>query len=169
MHNEISGASCMRLAALFIMGLMMMACSGPGYYLQAVSGQWNLSQARQDISVLSNDPDTHPELLQRLITATEIIQFAADHLYLPANGSYTSYVDLKRDAVTWNVVAAPALSLTPKRWCFLVAGCFPYRGFFNPDKAHKSAQKYRNKGWDVYIAPATAYSTLGKFKDPLLS
>jgi len=148
---------------------MTMACSGPGYYLQAASGQWKLSHARQDISELANDPGTSPQLLEQLTTATSIIQFAADNLDLPANGSYSSYVDLQREAVTWNVVAAPPYSLTPKKWCFLVAGCFPYRGFFKQKKAEKSAQKFINKDWDVYISPATAYSTLGKFNDPLLN
>lgn len=169
MHSGIYSGICFRLALLLTICLTMMACSGPGYYLQAASGQWKLSHAQQDISELANDPDTHPQLLERLTTATGIIQFAADQLDLPANGSYSSYVDLKRDAVTWNVVAAPAFSLAPKQWCFLVAGCFPYRGFFNQEKAHSSAQKYINKGWDVHVAPATAYSTLGKFNDPLLS
>ena len=169
MHCRIYGGIYFRLALLPAICLTMMACSGPGYYLQAASGQWKLSHARQDISELANDPDTGPQLLARLSTATDIIQFAADQLDLPANGSYSSYVDLKRDAVTWNVVVAPAFSLTPRKWCFLVAGCFAYRGFFDQEKALLSAQKYINKGWDVYVAPATAYSTLGKFNDPLLS
>ena len=169
MHSRIYSGRHFQLVLLLTASLMVVACSGPGYYLQAASGQWKLSHARQDIRKLANDPDTPAQLLEQLNTATDIIQFAADQLDLPANGSYSSYVDLKRDAVTWNVVAAPAFSLTPKRWCFLVAGCFPYRGFFNQAKAGRSAQKYIRKGWDVYIAPATAYSTLGKFNDPLLS
>lgn len=154
---------------LLFFSLLLSACSGPGYYLQAISGQWKLSHARQPIEQLTADPNTDAELLQRLQTATRIINFAQSQLDLPANGSYTSYVDLQRDAVTWNVIATPAYSLTPKKWCFLVAGCFPYRGFFKQASAKKSAQKYIDRGWDVYVSPATAYSTLGKFNDPLLN
>ena len=154
---------------LLMCALVLTACSGPGYYAQAISGQWKLSHARQPIAELTADPKTDAKLIQQLQTATEIIRFAAAELDLPANGSYSSYVDLQRDAVTWNVIATPAYSLTAKKWCFLVAGCFPYRGFFKQSAAQKSAQKYANRGWDVYISPATAYSTLGKFNDPLLS
>lgn len=168
-YGRIYGSLYFRLFSLLTVSLMAMACSGPGYYFQAASGQWKLSHARQEISELANDPNTSPQLLEQLTTATDIIQFAAGNQDLQANGSYSSYVDLKRDAVTWNVVAAPPFSLTPKKWCFLVAGCFPYRGFFKQDKAVKSSQKFIKRGWDVYISPATAYSTLGKFNDPLLN
>jgi predicted aminopeptidase len=157
-------------AIKLLMGaLLLTACSGPGYYAQAISGQWKLSHARQPISELTADPKTDAELVQRLQTASGIIVFAATELDLPANGSYSSYVDLQRDAVTWNVIATPAYSLVPKKWCFLVAGCFPYRGFFKQSAAQSSASKYDKRGWDTYISPATAYSTLGKFNDPLLS
>lgn len=154
---------------LALSSFLMVACSGPGYYLQAAAGQWKLNQAKQEISELATDPATPAALMEQLQTATDIIAFAKDNLDLPAHGSYSSYVDLGRDAVTWNVIATPAYSLKPKRWCFLIAGCFPYRGFFHQESAEKSARKYAQKGWDVHISPATAYSTLGKFNDPLLN
>lgn len=149
--------------------LLLSACSGPGYYAQAISGQWKLSHARQAVKELAADPKTDAELVRQLQTATKVISFAETELDLPANGSYSSYVDLQREAVTWNVIAVPAYSLTPKKWCFLVVGCFPYRGFFKQASAEKSAQRYAERGWDVYVSPATAYSTLGKFNDPLLN
>lgn len=154
---------------LLLGAVFLTACSGPGYYTQAISGQWKLSHARQPVSELKADPETDAALRQRLQTAAKIIDFAESRLDLKANGSYSSYVDLKRDAVTWNVIATPVYSLKPKKWCFLIAGCFPYRGFFKQSAAQKSADRFADRGWDVYVSPATAYSTLGKFKDPLLS
>jgi len=149
--------------------LLLSACSGPGYYVQAFSGQWKLMHARQDIQLLLDDPATSAELAEQLQTATRILTFAETTLDLPANGSYASYVELKDNALVWNVVATKEFSLQPKKWCFVVAGCLPYRGFFKKPKAEKSAAKLRRKGLDVYLAAAPAYSTLGKFKDPLLS
>ena len=102
-------------------------------------------------------------------TAAQILKFAETSLDLQANGSYSSYVDLKDNSLVWNVVATSEFSLQPKKWCFIVAGCLPYRGFFNQDKAEHSAARLRSKGQDVYISAAAAYSTLGRFKDPLLS
>ncbi len=149
--------------------LVLTACSGPGYYVQAMSGQWKLMHTRQDVQSLLDDPDTPPELVAQLETAQQIIEFAETRLDLPANGSYSSYARLDGDTLVWNVVATEEFSLQPKKWCFVVAGCLPYRGFFKEQNAERSAAKLRARGMDVYLAGAPAYSTLGKFKDPLLS
>jgi len=149
--------------------LFLTGCSGPGYYLQAISGQWKLMHARQDIQTLLANPDTSPALVAQLEASQQILEFAETALDLPANGSYSSYTDLAGKDLVWNVVATEAFSLEPKKWCFLVAGCLPYRGFFKQQQAQNSAAELRAKGMDVYLAAAPAYSTLGKFKDPLLS
>jgi len=158
-----------RFLGLLGLSFFLLACSGPAYYLQAITGQWKLMHARQDIQMLLHHPDSNSRLVEELQTAQKIMAFAEDELGLSAAGSYTSYVDLDREALVWNVVATEEFSLQAKKWCFLVAGCVPYRGFFEQSKAEKSATHLRNKGMDVLIAPAAAYSTLGWFKDPLLS
>jgi len=152
-----------------ILMLLLSGCSGPGYYTQAISGQWKLMQARQDIPALVVDPATDAELVGQLRSATSILAFAETTLDLPANGSYTSYVELDGNSLVWNVVATEEFSLQPKKWCFIVAGCLPYRGFFQQHKAENSAAKLHKKGLDVYVGAALAYSTLGKFNDPILS
>jgi len=159
----IRALSCISLS------FFLTACSGPAYYLQAIGGQWKLMHARQDIQLLLDNPDTRSDLKENLQTAEQIMAFAADELGLTAGDSYTSYVDLDADALVWNVVATKEFSLQAKRWCFLVAGCVPYRGFFKQNKAEESAMNLDKKGMDVIVAPAAAYSTLGWFSDPLLS
>ena len=149
--------------------LCISACSGPGYYLQAMSGQNKLMQSRQDIQILLNDPETSAELAGQLETAGEIKAFARDKLGLPVGDSYSSYVEVEGDALLWNVIATREFSLQPKKWCFPVAGCVPYRGFFEQKKARDSAASLRHKGLDVIVSPAAAYSSLGWFSDPLLS
>lgn len=125
--------------------------------------------AREDVQTLVDNPQTDPQLVAELEMARRILVFAQSTLDMPANGSYSGYVQLDSDALVWNVVATGEFSLRPKKWCFVVAGCLPYRGFFKQQKAEASAASLRNKGMDVYLAAAPAYSTLGKFKDPLLS
>ena len=157
------------MIARLLLVLCLSACSAPGYYLQAMSGQKKLMQARQDVQTLLNDPGTSAELAGHLETAEEIKAFARDKLDLPVKDSYSSYVEIEGDALLWNVVATREFSLQPKKWCFPVAGCVPYRGFFEQQKALDSAENLRNKGMDVIVSPATAYSSLGWFSDPLLS
>ena len=90
-------------------------------------------------------------------------------LGLPDNGSYTRYADLKQPFVTWGVVAAPELSLRLSQWCFPVAGCVTYRGYYSLAAAEAYAAELRAEGLDVQINGVPAYSTLGWFDDPLLS
>jgi predicted aminopeptidase len=99
----------------------------------------------------------------------EARQFAVDELLLPENDSYRSYADLERDFVVWNVFAAPEFSLEPKQWCYPVAGCVAYRGYFSEDKANKKAGKLKKNGLDVFVGGVAAYSTLGRFDDPILN
>jgi len=158
-----------RFPVYLVLILFLSACSGPGYYVQAISGQWKLMHARQDIQSLLDDPETSSELSNQLKTVDEIKAFAEGILDLPTNGNYSSYVEINADAVVWNVVATDEFSLAAKNWCFPVAGCVPYRGFFKQEKAESSAARLRKKAMDVFVSPAIAYSTLGWFSDPLLS
>jgi len=158
-----------RFPITFVLTSLLMACSGPGYYLQAGAGQWKLLHSRQDIQTLLDSPSTSPELVVHLQAASQIKKFAESVLDLPGDKSYTSYVEVDGSALVWNVVATPEFSLRAKNWCFPVAGCVPYRGYFKQQKARGSAGSLRKKGMDVYVSPAAAYSSLGWFEDPLLS
>ena len=158
-----------RVRALLLAACLLAAgCAGPGYYLQAIGGHWTLMRAREQIAVVLDDPATDPALAQNLRSAHDILNFAETVLDLPANDSYSSYVETGRSAVVWNVIAAPEFSLQARKWCFPVAGCVPYRGYFEADKAQRFANRLRAKGLDVTVRPSTAYSTLGWFSDPLL-
>ncbi len=152
------------LAALAI----PVACSSLGYYSQAIVGQLKLLHQRQPIDELLNANDTDPRLKDQLQQVQQMREFALEHLHLPENDSYTTYAATGREAVVWNVVATPADSLQPQTWCYPIAGCVPYRGYFKREKADKFAARLALKDLDVAVMPATAYSTLGWFDDPLL-
>ena len=160
----------LRFTAMLALAILAAApaCSGPGYYLQATAGHWELLRSRQDIADVMADPDSDPDLVRKLRTAREILRFADDMLGLPAGDSYADFVATDRTAVAWNVVAAPEFSVTAKQWCFVVAGCVPYRGYFDEARARQEAGRLAAKGMDVAVTPVTAYSTLGWFRDPLL-
>ena len=163
------GLLCVALVSAFLLtGLLLSACAGPGFYVQAVSGHLAMMREREPIADILTSGGTDPQLAEKLLRAREIRAFATDRLGLPDNGSYSQFVSTGRDAVTWNVVAAPELSLEPRRWCFVVSGCVPYRGYFSHEDALRFAERLEKRGLDVALSPATAYSTLGWFEDPLL-
>src|SRR5690606_9273372 len=63
----------------------------------------------------------------------------------------------------------PELSLQNRQWCYLIAGCLSYRGYFSEESAQRFAQELKSQGDDVFVGGVTAYSTLGWFADPILN
>lgn len=124
---------------------------------------------REDIDGLLASDDLPENVREQLSLVGDARNFAAARLGLPDNGSYTSYVQLDREYVLWNVFAAPEFSLDPRLWCFPVAGCVAYRGHFKKARAEKEARKLRSAGFDAYVGGVPAYSTLGRFKDPVIN
>jgi predicted aminopeptidase len=153
---------------LVSLALTQGGCASVSYYTQAVSGHLEVMGAARDVlTVIASTPDQ--DLRLRLEQALAMRAFATTELGLPDNDSYTSYADLQRPFVVWNVVATPALSLQPKTWCFLVVGCLAYRGYYEEASARAQAASLRAAGFDVSVGGVRAYSTLGWFDDPLLN
>ena len=148
---------------------LLAGCAGPGYYLQAINGQLGVMQRTRPIDAILHDPASDPALKKRLAYVLKARAFASRELALPENRSYRRYADLQRPYVTWSVYATPELSLQPLRWCFPVAGCVAYRGYFSEQRAQDFAAQLQKDGHDVYVAGVAAYSTLGWFSDPLPS
>ena len=148
-------------------------CADLGYYWQSVNGHLTLLNAARPVDDWLGDAQTPAPLKNRLLLAQRIRHFAVRELKLPDNPSYQRYADLHRSAVVWNVVAAPEYSLTLKTWCFPVAGCVGYRGYFSEPEARAEAQQLKGQGFEVYVHGVPAYSTLGWMNwaggDPLLS
>ena len=144
----------------------------PAYYWQAVRGHLGVMAAARPLTDWLADPTTPEPLKARLTRAQAVRAFASDTLKLPHNSSYTRYAQLPGRAVVWNVVAAPADALVLHRWCFPVAGCVGYQGFYNEADARAHAVSLPST-WDVAVYPVVAYSTLGWTNwlggDPLLS
>lgn len=167
--RECRAGPLARPLALLLSLCWLAGCGNAGYYLQAVSGQLELMAHRTPIRELLADPDTDPELGRRLELVLQVREFASRDMLLPDNDSYRSYVALDREHVVWNVFAAPEFSVQAKTWCFPVAGCVAYRGYFDEDRAQAYAGELAREGYDVYVGGVAAYSTLGRFDDPVLS
>ena len=155
------GARIARLALAGAALTGLAGCANLGYYWQSVSGHLQVMQAARPVPEWLADPEAGERLKQQLRTAQRLRAYAAQVLGLPDNASYTRYADLRRSAVLWNVVAAPPLSLTLRNWCFPVAGCVGYRGYYDEAHAQTEAASLRAQGLDVAVYPVPAYSTLG--------
>jgi predicted aminopeptidase len=159
------------LAVLAVLALVAAVggCSTLGYYYQAARGHLTIVHAARPVGAWLSDPKTSDMLRTRLEAARDIRDFAVRDLGLPDNGSYRNYADLGRPFAVWNVVAAAEFSTKPRLWCFPVAGCVAYKGWYDERDAERLAAELRADGFDALVHGVPAYSTLGWFDDPLLS
>jgi predicted aminopeptidase len=159
------------LVRLFTISLVLTStgCAQLSYYAQATQGQLGLVASAKPIDQWLADPNVSDQLKQRLTRTQQIRKFAVQELELPDNGSYTKYADLNRPYVVWNVIATPELSMKPVQWCFPIAGCVDYRGYYRKEDAQRFANDLRSQGYEVRISGVPAYSTLGWFDDPVMS
>jgi predicted aminopeptidase len=171
----------LRIHLLLAATILVGGCTSLGYYSQAILGQLDILTRTHEIAELLDDapeddtgdyvtrPSLTPAVKARLATVLQIRDFATNALALPDNGSYRVYAELDRLQAAWNVVATPEFSFTPKEWCFPIAGCVPYRGYFSRSSALQFAEALKQDQLDVRVAGVAAYSTLGWFRDPLFS
>jgi predicted aminopeptidase len=138
------------------------------YLIQAGKGQWAMLSHARPIEEVIKDERTPPQLKSLLTEIKPIKQFGEDHALKPTS-NYTEYVKLDRQAAVWLLSACDPLQFKNKVWNFPLVGSFPYLGWFDLQTAQEQAKLLKNTGWDVDLRGAGAYSTLGWFKDPILS
>ena len=148
--------------------LLLGGCS-PEYVIRGGWEQMKILSDRRPIEEVVADPDTDPEVREKLLLVRDARVFAKRRLGLDPGSSFTSYATLDSDTLVLVVSAAPELELRWKTWWFPIVGDVPYKGFFDFDEAHAEAAELERQGYDVYLRPSGAFSTLGWLPDPVLS
>ena len=158
-----------KILLIYLFSLLFSGCTQIGYYAQSVSGQLDIWSRERPIQNVIDDPATPQALREKLTLVLKAREFASAELGLPRNQSYRSYADLRRPYVVWNVFATQEFSTRPVQWCFVIAGCVAYRGYFEKTDADGFAAEAAALGHDVHVGGVPAYSTLGWFADPMLN
>jgi predicted aminopeptidase len=154
-----------RILAVLAICLPLGGC----YLMQAASGQLDVLARSRPIDDAAADPATTEGTRARLSLVVEAREFAVRALGLPDGKSFRRYADLGRPYAVWSVVATPEFSIEPRRWCFPIAGCVSYLGFFEPDDAQARAHSLAAQGNDVSVGGVATYSTLGHLPDPVFN
>lgn len=155
------------LVAVAVAGFLV---SPMGRYLgRAAIEEGRILWKRREIAALISDTTISGPLRERLGLVVEARRFAVDSIGLEARESFTTYSALARDTLVLVLSASRRDTLAAHTWWFPVVGRFPYKGFFDFDEARGVAERMRAQGFDTYLRPASAFSTLGWFNDPLLS
>jgi len=157
-----------RAFTAFLCCTFLCGCS-PDYVIRGGWEQLKILSDRRSIEEVVADPDTDPEVREKLLLVRDARVFAKRQLGLDPASSFTSYAELDSDTLVLVVSAAPEFELRWKTWWFPIVGDVPYKGFFDFDEAREEARNLEEQGYDVYLRPSGAFSTLGWLPDPILS
>ena len=147
----------------------LMATQLTGCYLTRQGfRQVELLMSREPIETVLKSNHISPEERQKLILTKDVLHFAKS-AGLNIGSSYTSYVKLEGDAVSYVVQAAKPTATELKNWWFPIVGSVPYLGFFDRDDRDKEAAQLEEQGYEVHRGSVAAYSSLGWFSDPVFS
>jgi predicted aminopeptidase len=154
-------------AAIAVAGIGL-TCS-PGYLIRAGIEEATILSRRRPIAQVLGDPRTPDSEKQKLRLVVEARDFAQRVLGLETGDSYTTYSWVDRDTLLLVLSAARRDRFVPYTWWFPIVGSVPYKGFFDFDAARNAASDLERQGFDTYIRPSSAFSTLGWFNDPVLN
>jgi predicted aminopeptidase len=158
------------LASLTGLALVAFLLTPTGCYLSRAGWEEaKILAGRRRIVRMVEDASTDATTRARLHLVLEARGFAADSIKLRTGDSFTTYSHLERDTLVLVVSGAYRDRLEPYTWWFPIVGRVPYKGFFDFGAAKDLARDLERRGYDSYVRPSAAFSTLGWFNDPLLS
>src|SRR5256885_1264484 len=135
-------------------------------------GAWEeakILRRREPIPDVIRSPGPPVDGREKLKVDVAARAYAKDSLKLRTKDSFTTYSRLDHDTLVLVVSAAYRDTLKPYTWWFPIVGTVPYKGYFDFDAAQRDSKKLFDQGFDVYVRPSDAFSTLGFFNDPLLN
>jgi len=157
------------VAALVAGGSTAYLASGEVRYLwRAAAEEAAILHASRSIDEILRDSTTGGEHRAQLELVAAARDYAARIGY-EAKDTYRKYADVGRDTLLLVVSASGKHCICPVVWTYPIVGVVPYKGFFVAADAEAAGKKLAAKGYDTYLRPSGAFSTLGWFEDPLLS
>ena len=153
--------------------LLLISCAKVSYMTEQGVGQvaleWN---GTSNEKVLAN-PEVSDEHKRKIKVVQKAKKYFYDYYGLESNSIYDQTTFLDQKAVSYLVTHSPADKIVAQKTCFPIAGCFPYLGFFKKDSAIKHKKKMEQAGYQTFMRPVYAYSTLNHplipFSDNILS
>lgn len=132
-------------------------------------GQFRVLWNARPVAEVQADPAVPDSVKRRLEFIQEIRRFAVDSLGLTDTDNYRTYFDQRGKPILWTLTAAERYRMQALERDFPLIGTFTYKGFFELDRAKQEEAELTRQGYDTEIGEVAAWSTLGYFRDPILS
>ena len=149
--------------------IVISGCSSAGYIARLGFGQVKVLLSSRSNEAVFRDPSVSRETKDRIQFVLEVKQYAEQRIGLRKTENYSRYFAVDRGTLLYVISACPKDSLDPHQWSFPLVGRMSYKGFFSLKKAREEREKLEEAGFDACLRRASAYSTLGWFKDPIFS
>ncbi|HSJ15733.1 MAG TPA: aminopeptidase [Longimicrobiales bacterium] len=153
---------------LLVLAGLSLTCS-PGYVVRAGWEEAKILSRRRPIPDVIADAGTSETVRRKLRLVQQARTYARSRLELDVGDSYTTYSWVDSDTLLMVLSAAYPDRFAAYTWWFPIVGRVPYKGFFDFDRAWAEADRLAARGFDTYVRPSGAFSTLGWFNDPLLN
>jgi len=147
---------------------ILSGCSSVYYFYQAGRGQLAITNLAKPITDVVEDERTPQRIKMLLGEVKNVIDFTK-RIGLKKTPNYRDYVQLNREYANYVVTASEKLKFKARQWSFPIVGTFNYIGYFSEVDANEHGKRLSEEGLDVYVRGARAYSTLGWFRDPIMS
>lgn len=149
--------------------LILAALSSSGCYMSHLAvGQLRVVCSRVELDDALASDDLSREDKDKLRFVQEVKRFAEVRIGLSQSCNYSKYLPGAKKPIVHVVTGVRKKDLEKKTWWFPIVGTVSYKGFFNLPLAHQERAELMKDGYDVYIRPAVAFSTLGWFCDPVI-
>ena len=126
---------------------------------------WNSVEVEDYLS----NPNIPDSIRHKLLLVEAAKRFAIDSLGINESDNYSTFYDQKGKAILWVVTASEEFQFVAKTWTFPILGSVSYKGYFDLSKARTLQKQLVEEGWDTSLREVGGWSTLGWFKDPILS
>jgi predicted aminopeptidase len=157
------------LAVVVVIALFLTVTETGRYLARAGYEEAKILWRRRDIAEIVADTATDRVTRAKLQIVLDARAYAATALGLDVGKSFATFSQLDSDTLVLVLSAAYRDRLAHHQWWFPIVGNVPYKGYFDFDKARADEREFQRRGYDTYLRPASAFSTLGWFSDPLVS
>ncbi|MSR22085.1 MAG: hypothetical protein EXR92_00755 [Gemmatimonadetes bacterium] len=159
----------LRMAVILAALLPLVGCS-PFYVIRAGWAQASILSSRVPLLEVMADTTVDLATRTRLRLVWDARVYAIETLgFQNAGDSYTSLARLQSDTLALVLSGAYRDRLESRTWWFPIVGRVPYRAYFSVESAESAERALEEEGFDTYLRPTSAFSTLGWFADPLYS